>query len=53
MQKRFCSCGQEIWVQYILSVPAFQALFTTHERGGDLLHICPHCKNQLNINELH
>lgn len=53
MQKRFCSCGQEIWVQYVLSTSSstLPPMFT-NEVFGDVLHICPKCAQVININEL-
>lgn len=52
MQKRFCSCGQEIWVQYLLSLNNLQALFTHEPHGGNLLITCPHCGEILSIHNL-
>jgi len=61
MQKRYCSCGQSIWVDYhffgALCSPRFLGE-VSHEAGdaasareGALLE-CPHCQSLLTINTL-
>ncbi|MDR1125259.1 MAG: hypothetical protein LBM64_04250 [Deltaproteobacteria bacterium] len=64
MQKRYCSCGQSIWVDYhffgAMCSPRFLGDVNpaSHAAGkaapgqeGALLE-CPHCKSLLTINTL-
>ena len=60
MQKRFCSCGQAVLVDYMLSGSLCDTMFRSDKQAcghgfseqGDILLCCPHCGTLLNINEL-
>ncbi|GAB7024231.1 hypothetical protein JCM12178A_27900 [Salidesulfovibrio brasiliensis] len=53
MQKRYCSCGNPVHVQYINRGARRRLLFWAFAReGGATTCTCPHCRRTLNINEL-
>lgn len=51
MQKRFCSCGYPVLVEYVLRHRFFRAMFKT-KKDGQTIHRCPNCGQTLNINEV-
>ncbi|MDL2306469.1 hypothetical protein LJC48_00365 [Desulfovibrio sp. OttesenSCG-928-C06] len=57
MQKRYCTCGQAVMVDYMFSNSMCDTMFrneTTEQEHskGELLLTCPHCTTLLNINNL-
>lgn len=52
MQKRYCSCGSAVWVNYVNAESDWNVLFLFDPRRGFCLRLCPHCGRKLNIDEL-
>ncbi|WP_202593854.1 hypothetical protein [Desulfohalovibrio reitneri] len=54
MQRRRCTCGRDIWVQYRLNGnrgvrPVF---WSVSLHSGRTLHVCPSCGSMLHIDAL-
>lgn len=53
MQKRFCNCGQTVWVLYIPRDAQWKPFFYNRsERHGQRVEVCPHCGAPLSIHIL-
>ena len=53
MQKRYCQCGQSVWVRYLLNAQLCISLFLDANGGEEKsLDRCPRCHRRLDINEL-
>lgn len=50
MQKRYCACGQMVWVQYVHTETGWFSQLQAHPR--ERLGMCPNCGRCLDINTL-
>lgn len=53
MQKRYCSCGQELFVHYMTKAgwtPKYWCILSLKQ--GETVKMCPHCGAPLDINAL-
>ena len=50
MQKRFCTCGFMVWVEYLLSSSNYNLRF--FGQHGNSVSTCPCCDKSLDINSL-
>jgi hypothetical protein len=51
MQKRFCLCGQAVWVHYLFIGRLWRTLFAKREEG-QAVRTCPGCGMPLSIHSL-
>jgi 5-methylcytosine-specific restriction endonuclease McrA len=52
MQKRYCTCGRTIWVNYYHTNQGWIPQLNRHAHPQETLRICPNCGRILDINRL-
>ena len=53
MQRRYCTCGYPVWVQYLFGEKEYKAIFWKKSGSvGTRLKLCPCCGQKLDIDEL-
>lgn len=55
MQKRYCSCGQKVFVSFSFSTATWRVLFYGEERGFGRFsqtQVCPNCGQPLHIDRV-
>ncbi len=54
MHQRYCTCGQSIWVNYVMMGRDWRAIFAGRRdaKRAVCLRNCPSCGASLNINKL-
>lgn len=53
MQKRYCSCGHMVWVEYLLRWEDCVSVFWEGDGfRGVTVYRCAHCGRRLDINDL-